>query len=125
MEPVLFFFLVTAFSKTLEFFWKEHDIPILSVMTATGDNIMDGKICSHTPAMFCSKKLTAFEILQSLYVHDGAFPFRLQEDLQQGMELIYYHFAQFGLEMHIGHGTSESKIECVFFPPPQFIRLLD
>jgi hypothetical protein len=82
-------------------------------MTATGDNIINGIICSHTPAMFCSKKLTAFEILQCLYIDDGAFPFRSQEDLQQGMELICHHFAQFGLEMHIERGTSESKTKCV------------
>jgi hypothetical protein len=104
MVPILFLFLLMAFTKTLELLWKQHNIPILSVMTATGDNIINGKICSHSPAMFCSKKLTAFEILQCLYVDDGAFPFKLQEDLQQGMELIYHHFARFGQEMHIGRG---------------------
>jgi hypothetical protein len=125
MVHILFLFLMTAFAKTLELVWKQHDIPILSVMMATGKNIIKGKICSHTPAMFCSKKLTAFEILQCLYVDDGAFPFGLQEDLQQGMELINIHYAQFGLEMHIGCGTSESKTKCVFFPPPHFFRHLD
>jgi hypothetical protein len=41
------------------------------------------------------------------------------------MELIYHHFARFGLEMHIGRGSSESKTECVFFPPPQFFQRLE
>ncbi len=68
-------------------------------------NLSNGKICSHTPAMFRSKMLTAYEILQCLYIDDGAFPFGTREDLQQGMELIYHHFTRFGLEMHIGHGT--------------------
>ena len=27
-----------------------------------------------------------------------------------------------GLEMHIGKGKKYSKTECVFFPPPGFIR---
>jgi hypothetical protein len=45
--------------------------------------------------------------------------------LQRGMELIFHHFTRFGLEMHIGHGASESKTECVFFPPPQFFQRLE
>ena len=53
-----------------------------------------------------------------LYVDDGTFPFGTREDLQRGMDLIYHHFARFRLEMHIGRGASESKLECVFFPPP-------
>ena len=41
------------------------------------------------------------------------------------MELVYRHFARFGMEMHIGRGSSESKTECVFFPPPQFFQRLE
>ena len=74
--------------------------------------------------MFRSKQLTAYGVLQCLYVDDGAFPFGTREDLQRGMELIYHHFARFGLEMHIGRGSSESKTECVFFPPPQFFQAM-
>jgi hypothetical protein len=125
MAPVLFLFLMTAFAQTLELEWKKIDIPILSVMTAGDEHLADGKICSHTPKMVKSKKLTTYEILQCLYVNDGAFPFDTREDMQRGMELIYHHFARFGLEMHIGRGTSESKTECVFSPPPQFFQRLE
>ena len=125
MAPVLFLFLMTLFAETLEIVWKDQDIPILSVMTATDEHLAEGKICSHTPEMFKSKKLSSYEILQCLYVDDGAFPFGTREDLQRGMELIYHHFARFGLEMHIGRGSSESKTECVFFPPPQFFQRLE
>jgi hypothetical protein len=55
MAPVLFLFLMTAFVKTLELVWKEQDIPILCVMTTANEHIAEGKICSHTPAMFKSK----------------------------------------------------------------------
>jgi hypothetical protein len=116
MAPVLFLFLMTDFAQTLELEWKKLDIPILSVMTAGNEHLANGKICSHTPKMVKSKKLTTYEILQCLYVNDGAFPFGTREDMQRGMELIYHHFARFGLEMHIGRGMSESKTECVFFP---------
>jgi hypothetical protein len=125
MAPVLFLFLMTAFAKMLEIVWKDLDIPILSVMTTADEHLVEGRICSHTPARFRSTKLTAYSILQCLYVDDGAFPFGTRDDLQRGMNLIYCHFAQFGLEMHIGHGTSESKTECVFFSPPQFFQRLE
>ena len=107
-----------ALAETLEIVWKQQEIPILTVMTAANNNLIDGKICSHTPAMFASKKLTSYEILQCLYIDDGSFPFGTREDLKNGMELIYHHFGRFGLEMHIGRGASQSKMECVFFPTP-------
>ncbi len=44
--------------ETLKIFWKEQDIPILCVMTASGNNLIEGKICSHTPATFKSNKLS-------------------------------------------------------------------
>ena len=94
-------------------------------MTAADEHLAEGKICSHTPAMFRSKKLARYEILQCLYVGDGSFPFGTREDLQRGMELVYRHFARFRMEMHIGRGSSESKTECVFFPPPQFFQRLE
>ena len=118
MAPVLFLFLMTAFAKTLEIVWREQAIPILRVMTTSDYNMIKCKICSHTPAMFTSKTLTAYEILQCLHVDDIAFPFGSREDLEHGMELIFYHFGRFGLEMHIGQGASPSKTKCVFFPPP-------
>jgi hypothetical protein len=59
MAPVLFLFLMTAFAETLEIVWRGKKIPILSVMTASDDNLINKKICSHTPVMFTSKTLTA------------------------------------------------------------------
>ena len=122
MAPVLFLFLMTAFAETLKIVWKQQGIPILNVMTTADDKLSEGRICSHTPAMFTSKFLTAYKILQCLYVDDIGIPFGMRKDLQQGMELIFHHFAQFGLEMHIGRGETASKTECVFFPPPQFFQ---
>ncbi len=125
MAPVLFLFLMTAFAETLKLVWKQMDIPILSVMTTADKNLANGKICGHTPAIFKLKKLTAYGILQCLYVDGNAFPFGTREDLRQGMELIHHHFTRFGMEMHIGRGNSESKTKCVFFPPPQFFQHLE
>jgi hypothetical protein len=120
MAPVLFLFLMMAFAETLEIVWKQQGIPILNVMTTADDKLSGGRICSHTPAMFTSKSLTVYEILQCLYVDDIGIPFGMRKDLQQGMELNFHH--RFGLEMHIGQGETASKTECIFFPPPQFFQ---
>ena len=90
-------------------------------MMTNSNNIKEGHVCSHTPAMYKLKSLTAYGIFQCLYVDDRAFPFEMQEDMIKGLNLIYHHFARFGLEMHIGRGGKESKTKCVFFPSPQFI----
>jgi hypothetical protein len=74
---------MTVFAKTLKIVWREKKKPILSVMMASNDNLINGKICSHTPAMFASKTLTAYKILQCLYVDDGAFPFGTRDDLKK------------------------------------------
>ncbi len=102
MAPVLFLFLMTAFAETLKIVWKQQGIPILNVMTTADDKLSKGRICSHIPAIFSLKSLNAYEILQCLYVDDIDIPFGMRKDLQQGMELIFHHFAQFVLEMHIG-----------------------
>jgi hypothetical protein len=122
MAPVLFLFLITAFAETLKIVWKQQGILILNVTTTTYDKLSKGRICSHTPAMFSSSSLNAYEILQCLYVDDIGIPFGMQKDLQQGMELIFHHFTRFGLEMHIGRGETASKTKCIFFPPPQFFQ---
>jgi hypothetical protein len=113
---------MTAFAETLKIVWKQQGIPILNVMTTADDKLNEGRICSHTPAMFLSKSLNAYEILQCLYVDNIGIPFGTQKDLQQGMKLIFHHFARFGLEMHIGQGKTASKTKCVIFPPPQFFQ---
>ncbi len=56
MAPVLFLFLVTAFAETHEIVWKYQEILILSVMTASDKTLVDGRICSRTPAMFTPKE---------------------------------------------------------------------
>jgi hypothetical protein len=93
MAPVLFLFLMTAFAETLKIVWKQQGILILKVMTTADDKLSKGRICSHTPAMFLSKSLNVYEILQCLYVDDIGIPFGTRKDHQQGMELLFLHFA--------------------------------
>jgi hypothetical protein len=122
MALSLFLFLMTAFAETLELEWKREKIEIVTVMTAADNQIQEGQLCSHTPKMFCSKILSAYKIFQCLYKDNRAFPFDTRESLMRGMTLVYWHFGRFGLEMHIERNDGQSKMECVFFPPPQFFQ---
>ncbi len=122
MAPVLFLFLMSAFAETLEAEWKQAGIEICTVQSFVGQPLTSGKgkLRGHLPKEYLSRELTAVEILQCLYVDDGAFISKLQDDMMRGLTLLYRHFGRLGLEMHIGRGTTASKTECVFFPPPGF-----
>ncbi len=120
--PVLFLFLMTAFAETLELKWKREKIEAVTVMTAADDQIWEGRLCSHTPKMFCSKNLSAYKVFQCLYVDNVALPFYTRESLSRGMNLVYKHFVHFGLEMHIERNGGKSKTECIFFPHPQLFQ---
>ena len=120
MAPVLFLFLMSAAAETLESAWKKADIEVLTVAHSPDDELNTGCVRGHTPRMYTSRKLTAYEIYQLLYVDDGAFPFPTRDTLIKGLTLVHSHLARFGLEVHIGRDGAPSKTECVFFPPPQF-----
>ena len=79
-----------------------------------------GKLTGHKKNKLEQGTLLALFCL--LYVDDGAFTFEDQDQLTRGLNLIYQHFAKFGLEMHIVKRKKASKTECVFFPPPGFLR---
>ncbi len=123
MAPVLFLFLMSAFAETLEAEWKKEQIRVCTVRSFVGPSLLSGKgkLRGHLPKEYLSRALTAVEILQCLYVDDGAFIFNSRADMTKGLALLYRHFARLGLEMHIGRGTTASKTECIFFPPPGFI----
>ena len=67
-------------------------------------------------------KGTLLELFSVLYVDDVAFPFGNTSQLEQVFELIYSHFTEFGLEMHIGREGKPLKTECVFPPPSGFFK---
>jgi hypothetical protein len=122
MAPVFFLFLMSAAAKKLEVKWREAGIAVLKVVHLSNNELKSGCICGHTPHMYNSTRLTAFEIFQLLYVNNGAFPFPDCNALIAGINLIYSHFACFGFEIHMGWGEESSKTKCVFFPPPQFFN---
>ena len=59
-----------------------------------------------------------------LYVDNGAFAFETRRDMEIGANLIFKHFARFGLQMHVGSKSKPSKTECVFPPAHSHFKLL-
>ena len=94
MAPVLFLFLMSAFAETLEAAWKQEQIGVCTVRSYVGSSLTlsgKGKLRGHRPKEYFSRELTAVEILQCLYVDDGAFIFNSKIDMIEGMKTINFH----------------------------------
>ena len=52
---------------------------------------------------------TPFNIPNLLYIDDGAFIFKTLKGTKKAAQIIFNHFAKFGLEMHIGIETEKDK----------------
>jgi hypothetical protein len=104
MAPVLFLFLMSAFAETLEIEWKNASISVCTVRSVISTDLANGgeKLCGQLLKDYFLRSLTAVEILQCFYVDDGVFIFTTRVDLTKELDLIYKHFARFGLKMHIG-----------------------
>ena len=112
MAPVLFIFMVMAFTKTLE---KERMINLRQHMHSPRDV---GKLTGHKKKNFEQGALLVLFCV--LYLDKIAFTFEDCNQLTRGLNLIYQQFTRFGLKTHVGKGKKASKTECVFFPPPGF-----
>jgi hypothetical protein len=61
MAPVLFLFLMSAAAETLKSAWKKANIKVLTVAHSPDDALDAGCVRGHTPCMYLSCRLTAFE----------------------------------------------------------------
>ena len=120
MAPVLFLFMVIVFSETLETEWIKAYLKMINLRQHTHSPRDVGKLTVHKKNNF--EQGTLLALFCVLYVDDGAFTFEDRNQLTRGLHLIYQHFTSFGLEMHTGKGKKSPKTECVFFPPPGFLR---
>ena len=90
------------------------------VSTESFENL-EGQLVGHNLKMgFADGAI--FNILQILYIDEGAFIFNSRKDLIKGVNLINETFKKFGLEMHIGRNGKASKTEFIFLPPPGFFN---
>lgn len=62
-------------------------------------------------------KSRIIKVKNLLYVNGGAFPFNNKNDLERLTQELHRHFLKFGLKMHVGYGTENSKTVAMYFPP--------
>jgi hypothetical protein len=66
MNPILFLFLILAAAAMLEVKWCEAGIKALKVAHTRNNKLETGYVYGHTPYMYNSAKLTAYNIIQFL-----------------------------------------------------------
>ena len=129
MAPVLFLFLMSDFSESLDALWEDNGLEKVKLKRPSEDDFEIGKgiIKSHKPNQYKSARIKTTEVVQCLYVNDGVFLFKTRQQLITGMTLVQQHMSRFGLEMHTGKTvrgeTKPSKTECVFSPPPSSLPI--
>eukprot|EP00978_Attheya_sp_CCMP212_P012017 scaffold29800_cov23-Attheya_sp.AAC.1 len=111
MAPVIFIYLMNAFAETLCKKWNFVEMEYKWFPQSKNGN-KRGRLTSQSP----KSKGSEIDLFYFLYVDDGAMLFDTREDLAEGTQLLFIHFARFGLKMHIGVGDKKSKTECVHFP---------
>jgi len=112
MAPILFLFLMLAFTETLEEeYEKEWQVKPIEYRYHADENL--GQLKSKN---FNTEGLI-LKLTQLLYIDDSFFPFNTREDLIKGGNKIYFLFKKFGLLMHIGKGNDDSKTKAMYFPP--------
>ncbi len=112
ISSVIFLFLMSTFAETLEKEWKQSGLPEATFKNVT--NASKGQLTGHLKSS--AKRALDLIIHQILYIDDGAFFFETREDATLGLNLINKVFAKLGLEMHIGRGNNQSKMEVTYVP---------
>ena len=113
MAPLLFLFLMQAFAETLVDSWEEADIEVPTFNYHRNRDNPIGRLVNQRS----QSKGTLLRLNNLLYVDDGAFIFTNKANMIKAAEIIYKHFARFGLIMHIGRDGKKSKTEAMYFPP--------
>jgi exonuclease III len=105
--PVLFLFIIQAALEAL-------DWPVAKPTFCTREG-ESGKI-SGDAYRNSKKTMTTFELWASLFADDCGLLFETRADLIAGANCLYQGFLRFGLHMHIGRGTTDSKTEAMYCP---------
>ena len=119
---------MNAFAEMLEQEWdmaKLGKATFNHLSTSNPDELVTGQCVSHNAKSQLSEVL---QVIQTLYVDDGAFIFNSRRIMTIGLELVNKVFASLGLEMNMGRGygtdsQTESTTKCMYIPPTFFYRL--
>ena len=118
MAPVLFLFLMSAAAETLEPALRQANIEVLTVAHTPDDEIDTGYVRGHTPRMYTSRKLTAYEIYQLLY-DNGASLFPPVRPSSKGLRSCIATLLASALKYTLDERVHPPRLN-VFSSPPQF-----
>ena len=90
MAPVLFLFLMMAFTKILEGEWTALGLSKARFVCKDNSPRSTGQLMSHRPVTLSSGII--FDLFYMLYVDDGAFVFESRTDIEKGITLLSDHF---------------------------------
>ena len=107
MAPVLFLLMMMEFSETLAIKLKDMGLNMLLLRTQKNSPHDSGSLNEKLTKTFSEGVL--LELLNVLYVDDGAFTSEYRKQLTLVAQLIFDHFKRFGLEMHIGRVGKSSE----------------
>jgi hypothetical protein len=116
LSPVLFLFVMSAVAECLNKEIDDSEIKKVECRRVNIENLSEGVLISQPAHKLRSGE--SFQLLEILYIDDGAFIFNSRTDLSNGLNMLRTHFANFGLEVHIGRGEIASKTECMYIPEP-------
>ena len=119
LSPVIFLFVMTAFSEILDNKWTTAGLPRVEAEHTPLTHLSTGQLTGHIKPL--QKRGTTTHITHTLFLDDSCFPFNTKEDAAIGTKLVKETFTSLGLEMHCGtKETTKSKTEILWIPAPSF-----
>ena len=123
LSPVLFLFMISAFAESLEIEWRNEGLETAKFTRTTWEEIEQGhgQLIGHSlrkDGTYGTGDI--FDVLQILYLDDGAFIFTTRKDAERGADLIAEQFKKFGMEMHVGVDGKAAKTEALYVPVRAF-----
>ena len=119
LSPVIFLFVMTAFSEILDKKWITAGLPRVEAEHTPLNKLSTGQLTGHIKPL--TKTGTTTYVTHTLFLDDSCFPFNTREDAAVGTKLVKETFASLGLEMHCGtKETDKSKTEILWVPAPSF-----
>ncbi len=113
-SPILFLFVMMAATDSFTSTFQLDDKPTFNYFPDKANaRRQNGRLKGQCP----KAKGVTFEIENLLYVDDGVFICNTRSDLERLTQELHRHFLKFGLKMHVGYGTENSKTVAMYFPP--------
>ena len=106
MALLLFLFMVMAFAEILKNKWSRQRLDVIKLKQNMNSQCDTGKLTVHNRKYFSYGGL--LHLFCIYYIDNGIFNFENRDQMVKSLDLTYYHFTKYGLEMH-RRGSKVSK----------------